>query len=136
MTLLEKIAEHMMFGIYFDLTRYLTAAGVLFVLGAQPAIVRATEFGLDTELSWQSTRYVKVISVKPLAIGTDKVFTKAMFRTVLYKIDSSISGYDFCLNQSQAIGTKTLSHSEVLMFTQYRQIRKAHESKTITGRKI
>ncbi|MEP5938623.1 MAG: sterol desaturase family protein [Erythrobacter sp.] len=32
LTIMDKIIEHMMFGIYFDLTRYLTAAGVLFVL--------------------------------------------------------------------------------------------------------
>ncbi len=31
-TLLEKISEHMMMGIYFDLTRYLVAAGLLTVL--------------------------------------------------------------------------------------------------------
>ncbi len=29
MTMLEKIAEHMMFGIYFDLSRYVIAAGVM-----------------------------------------------------------------------------------------------------------
>jgi sterol desaturase/sphingolipid hydroxylase (fatty acid hydroxylase superfamily) len=32
LTMLEKIAEHMMFGIYFDLSRYLIAAGVLFAM--------------------------------------------------------------------------------------------------------
>ena len=81
---------------------------MLLVIRAQTAIQRTTLRRLDLCVPRKPRRQSRIVTIKPTPIAADEVLAKAMLRTTFAKINAFAFSDYFCLNDPEAIRTKTL----------------------------
>src|SRR6185437_3969691 len=91
---------------------------MLLVLGAKPAIERATAVGLRAELGRHFALEAEFHAVVLPHVGANEILAHAMRRAAFAKINAALAGDDFGRNQGQALGAQALSHAQKHMVTQ------------------
>ena len=88
-------------------------AGVLFVLGAEAAVVRTALVGLGSELGGNLPGDEEFGPVVPADIGADEILANSVGRAMLAKVDPAVGAdHDLGGNEREALGAEALSGSQ------------------------